>query len=254
MDLKTLGCHGGETPKHRTSAFLLDGRVSIDAGAITSMLTLKEQQKIEAVLISHGHLDHVRDLAILADARAQQGGPPLTIVSTAGTVASLKRHYFNDKLWPDFSAIPVSKPTVVFRTIKPEQVSEVCGYLVKPIAVDHPVEATGFVIRKGESALAYSGDTGPTERFWEVLRAEPQLSALIMEVAFPNEQQALALKAGHHTPQMLEKSLRKLGPRRDLPVLLFHIKPVFERTVMRELARIRRHNMTVLKLGDAFSL
>ena len=254
MELRILGCHGGESPKHRTSAFLLDGRVAIDAGAITSMLTLREQQKIETVIVSHAHLDHVRDLALLADARAQQGGPPLTIVSTSGTIASLKRHYFNDKIWPDFSTIPTSKPTVVFRSIKPEKPCDVCGYLVKPVFVDHPVEAAGFIISQGQSALAYSGDTGPTERFWEVLREEPNLRALIMEVAFPDEQQVLALRAGHHTPQMLERSLRKLGRRRDLPVLLFHIKPVFERMVKVELARIRRRNLTVLRLGDAFSL
>jgi cAMP phosphodiesterase len=254
MDLRTLGCHGGESPKHRNSAFLLNGRVAIDAGAITSMLTLREQQKIEAVIVSHGHLDHVRDLAILADARAQQGGPPLTIVSTAGTIRSLKKHYFNDKLWPDFSTIPLSRPTVIFKIVRPGNTAEVFGFTVKPVLVDHPVEASGYVISQGQSAIAYSGDTGPTEHLWEVLRAERNLKALIMEVAFPNEQQALALRAGHHTPQMLEKSLAKLGRRRDLPVLLFHIKPVFERTVMRELARIKRRNLEVLRLGDSFSL
>jgi cAMP phosphodiesterase len=254
MDLRTLGCHGGESPKHRNSAFLLNGRVAIDAGAITSMLTLREQQKIEAVIVSHGHLDHVRDLAILADARAQQGGPPLTIVSTAGTIRSLKKHYFNDKLWPDFSTIPLSRPTVIFKIVRPGNTAEVFGFTVKPVLVDHPVEASGYVISQGQIAIAYSGDTGPTEHLWEVLRAERNLKALIMEVAFPNEQQALALRAGHHTPQMLEKSLAKLGRRRDLPVLLFHIKPVFERTVMRELARIKRRNLEVLRLGDSFSL
>jgi cAMP phosphodiesterase len=254
MDLKTLGCHGGESPKHRTSAFLLDGRVAIDAGAITGTLTLKEQQKIAAVIVSHAHLDHVRDLAIMADTRAQQGGPPLTIAATAGTIATLKKHYFNDKLWPDFSGIPWSNPTVVYQTLKPEKINDVCGYSVKPVLVDHPVEAAGFVISSGNGTLAYSGDTGPTEKLWELLRSEPKLDALIMEVAFPNEQQALALKAGHHTPQMLDKSLQKLGRRRDLPVLLFHIKPVFERTVLRELARLRRRNLQVLRLGDTFSL
>ena len=51
MELRVLGCHGGETPRHRTSSFLLEGRVAIDAGAITSVLPLPEQQRIEAVLV-----------------------------------------------------------------------------------------------------------------------------------------------------------------------------------------------------------
>ena len=63
MDLKVLGCHGGETPKHRTSSFLVDDKLGIDAGAITGTLSLDEQQKIQAILVSHAHMDHVRDLA-----------------------------------------------------------------------------------------------------------------------------------------------------------------------------------------------
>jgi 3',5'-cyclic-nucleotide phosphodiesterase len=119
MDLKVLGCHGGESPKHQCPAFLVDGRVSLDAGSLTGMLTRKEQQKVEAVLVSHAHMDHVRDLAMLADTRTQQGGPPITIASTAATIKVLKQHFFNDKLWPDFSRIPErAEPTVKFQVLK----------------------------------------------------------------------------------------------------------------------------------------
>ena len=34
MDFKVLGCHGGESPKHQCPAFLLDGRVCLDAGEV----------------------------------------------------------------------------------------------------------------------------------------------------------------------------------------------------------------------------
>ena len=142
MDFKVLGCHGGESKKHQCPAFLIDGRVCLDAGSITNMLTLKEQQKIEAVIVSHAHIDHVRDLAMLTDTRAQQGGPPLTIAATPGTIAELRRHFFNDKLWPDFTKIPDERNrTVVFQKLATEKISEVCGYKVRPIAVDHTVEA-----------------------------------------------------------------------------------------------------------------
>ena len=50
MQLRVLGCHGGETPKHRTTSFLLGDEVAIDAGAITSMLSLEEQTRIRSVL------------------------------------------------------------------------------------------------------------------------------------------------------------------------------------------------------------
>ena len=90
---------------------------------------------------------------------------------------------------------------------------------------------------------------------WKALAQHPELSALIMEVAFPNEHAKLARDSGHHTPQSLELELRKLGARkRDLPVLLFHIKPVFERIVERELAKIRARNNTILQIGDEYVL
>jgi cAMP phosphodiesterase len=256
MDFKVLGCHGGESPKHQCPAFLLDGRVCLDAGSITNMLTLKEQQKIEAVIVSHAHIDHVRDLAMLTDTRTQQGGPPLTIASTPGTIAVLKKHFFNDKLWPDFSKIPdQDNHTLVFQNLSPNKINRVLDYQVRPVPVDHTVEAAAFVVGDGESSVAYSGDTGPTEALWQALAQHDELSALIMEVAFPNEHARLARDSGHHTPKSLESELRKLGARkRDLPVLLFHIKPVFERVVERELAKIRARNNTILQIGDEYVL
>ena len=51
MDLRVIGCHGGETPKHRTSAFVVDERIAIDAGALTSGMELDAQCALEAVLV-----------------------------------------------------------------------------------------------------------------------------------------------------------------------------------------------------------
>lgn len=255
MEFRVLGCHGGESPDHLCPAFLLDGRVCLDAGAITKTLTLDQQRNIEAVIVSHAHMDHVRDLAMLTDTRTQQGGPPLTIASTPGTIEALKRHFFNDKLWPDFSKIPdQASRTVVFQKLKPNATTQVCGYGVTPVPVDHSVEAVALIVSDGKAAVGYSGDTGPTERMWEVLSEREDLRALVMEVAFPNGQTKLARASGHNTPETLEKELKKLGNKRDLPVLLFHIKPVFQREVEKELARIKARNNTILQLGDQYLL
>ncbi len=255
MEFKVLGCHGGETPKHRPPAFAIDGRAVIDAGSLTSVLTLEEQRKIEFVLISHAHVDHVRDLALMADTRAQMGGPPLIVASTKGTISALKRHMFNQKLWPDFTTIPSpSNPTVVFKRIRPEVTTQLGRFSVTPVEVNHTVEAVGFIVSDGKSAIAYSGDTGPTERLWQIVEHREDISALVMEVAFPNRRLRLAIQSGHHTPKLLEKGLRMLRGKRDLPVLLFHIKPVFQREVERDLLRVKAHNLTLLQLGDQFLL
>lgn len=254
MELRVLGCHGGQTNEHRTSAFLVDGRLAIDAGALTSELTLPEQRRLRAVLVSHCHLDHVRDLATLADTRCQAGGPTIVLAGTAGTVAALRTHYFNDLLWPNFARIrtPLG-PTIRYQVLKPEREVEVGGYHVTPVLVDHSVESAAFIVRRGRATFAYSGDTGPTDRLWQVLSGV-DLKALLMEVSFPNDQQELATVSGHHTPRTLEVDLAKLGERNGLPILLFHIKPAFERTVLRELSRIRGRNLTILNPGDTFIL
>jgi 3',5'-cyclic-nucleotide phosphodiesterase len=254
MELRVLGCHGGETPKHRTSSFLLDGRIAIDAGAITSMLTLEEQHRIETVLVSHAHLDHVRDLATLADSRCQQGGPTLIVAGIPETIAALRRHFFNDLLWPDFSKIPAGDGmTLELRELVPEEASSLAGVCVTPVIVHHTIDAAGFLIETSSGAIAYSGDTGPTERFWERLNAQPNLRALLMEISFPNEHHRLARLSGHHTPETLQAELRKLRDHRDLPILLYHIKPVFEAQVEKELTRIRDRNLDICRLGDQFS-
>jgi len=255
MDLTVLGCHGGETPKHRTSSFLLNKRVGIDAGAITGVLSLEEQRGIEAILVSHAHMDHVRDLATLADNRCQQEGPPLRIVGTPATLRALKKHFFNDHLWPDFSRIETAAgPTLRYEPIVPGKSVDVCGLAVTPILVHHTIETAAFLVQTPTGSLAYSGDTGPTTAFWDALNACKDLKALLMEVSFPDEQDELARVSGHHTPQTLHTELKKLRGHDDLPILLYHIKPVFHARVERQLARLRGRNLTVLQLEDQFVL
>lgn len=257
MELKVLGCHGGETPKHRSTSFVLDGSLGIDAGATTSMLPLEEQLRLDAVLVSHAHFDHVRDLATLADNRCQGALRPLVVAGTRFTIRALKEHFFNDVLWPDFSVIPLvggnSGPTIVFKEVDAEQPTEIAGYRVRPVLVSHTIESAGFVIERDGVSLAYSGDTGPTERFWQVLSETPTLKAILQEVSFPDAYEWLARVSGHHTPATLARDLQKLS-RKDIPVLLYHIKPSFQADVERDIAKLRDDDLQVLTLGDEFIL
>lgn len=255
MELRVIGCHGGETPRHRTSAFVVDDRLALDAGSLTRGMDLNAQLRLEACLISHAHLDHIRDLATIADNRCQAECEPLIVGATAPTIRTLKKHFFNNLIWPDFSEIPSkANPTVRFVELKHEKPTTIAGYVVRSVAVQHTIDSSGFIVQGADATIAYSGDTGPTDRLWELLRKEPNLKALLMEVSFPNREQKLATVSGHHTPRTLIKDLKKFGKPEDLPTLLYHIKPVFQAEVEQECAKLKRVNLAVMGLDEEFVL
>lgn len=253
MNFKVLGCHGGETPKHRTCSFLVDDVLAVDAGSVCGVLSLEAQREIRSVLVSHSHMDHIRDLGTLVDNRSHQGGPTLEIVGIAETIAALRDHYFNGRLWPDFTKIDVGgEPAVRFVELTPGQPASVCGAQVTPILVDHTVDTSAFVIERNGSTIVYSGDTGPTHALWEHVNTLQRIDALLIEVSFPNDQEALAKESCHLTPATLRRELEKFTHGEETPVLLYHIKPAFEAQVLGELAQIRERNLGVLRLEDEF--
>lgn len=255
MELRVIGCHGGETPKHRTSAFILEDRLAIDAGSLTSGLEVTDQAKLEGCLVSHAHLDHIRDLATLADNRCQLACPPLIVAGTRETIRILREHFFNNELWPDFATIPTpAHPTIRYLELDPEKPANVAGCNITAVLVSHTIESAAFIIDTPTGAIAYSGDTGPTDRLWTMLDAHPNLRGLLMEVSFPNREQRLATVSGHHTPRTLHADLKKLRRPQDLPTLLYHIKPVFQAEVEKECAALDGVNLEVMKIGDQFLL
>lgn len=255
MELRVIGCHGGETPRHRTCAFLLNDRVAIDAGSLTSGLEISEQAKLEACLVSHAHLDHVRDLATLADNRCQLECPPLIVAATRPTLIQLQKYFFNNELWPDFTVIPSPVyPTLRFVELELEVPRDVAGLSVSAVMVSHTIDCSGFIVEGAGAAISYSGDTGPTDRLWELLNGLRNLRACLTEVSFPDRHQKIATLSGHHTPSTLRDDLMKYRAPLDLPTMLYHIKPIFQAEVERECAAMQGVNLHVLKLDEHFIL
>jgi ribonuclease BN (tRNA processing enzyme) len=121
-------------------------------------------------------------------------------------------------------------------------------YTVQSIPVSHPVESCGFIISNGQSSLAMSGDTGPTDVLWRTLNQEKNLKVLLVETSFPNALQELADLSGHLTPRTLQTELAKFE-RNGTDVLLYHLKPAFVSQLKRELSGLP---VEILELGDTF--
>ena len=92
----------------------------MDAGAVTSVLTPEEQSRVDHVLISHAHLDHIRELASLADNLCYNRiNHPLTVISPPQVIETLKRHIFNGAIGSDFSILPsAEKPLLRFEPLR----------------------------------------------------------------------------------------------------------------------------------------
>jgi ribonuclease BN (tRNA processing enzyme) len=249
LKLQVLGCHGGELPKHRTTCFLVDDVLALDAGALCASLALDRLCKLDHVLVSHSHFDHIKDLPLLADLLVGRREKPVTVWASTECARTLRENVFNDSLWPDFTRIPSRRnPVIQIRSFRPGARLEVGRYAVQTVAVSHPVESCGFILTDGAASVAMSGDTGPTEKLWAALNDAKNLRALFLETSFPNRLQQLADISGHLTPQTLEKELAKF--RRDgAEVFLYHLKPAFVPQLKKELAGMP---VEVLELGDTF--
>ena len=125
MKLRVLGAQGGSAPTRHLPGLLLDDTALLEAGFATSTLRLEEQVEIRHVLLLHAHFDHTGGLAHLADNRcchrASSGnGHPLTVSSVSPVIEDLRDHFFNNKLRPDFSAIPgPGDPILRLNTLRP---------------------------------------------------------------------------------------------------------------------------------------
>ena len=106
MKVRVLGCSGAIAKDCRTTSFLIGDSILLDAGTGVGDLTLEEMGKIDHVLLTHSHLDHVAALPLMLDAVSSQRRHPVQVHALAATISALQTHVFNNVIWPDFSAIP----------------------------------------------------------------------------------------------------------------------------------------------------
>jgi cAMP phosphodiesterase len=213
-------------------SLLIDGCLAVDAGSLTSSLTLEEQVAVQAVLITHRHFDHVKDLPLIAHNTWQSRS--LQLYSTAETRDALLEHIFNDVIWPDMRQTSDGFYPVVFNVIEPDKPFRVLGYEAVAIPMPHSVPTVGYMVARDGKRFFYTADTrGEGEPPWASLK--PDL--LIVETTMSNHHDKQAARFGHMTPLSLGKELRdcqdKYGyyPR----TICVHINPHHERLVHEEL-------------------
>jgi ribonuclease BN (tRNA processing enzyme) len=250
MRVRVLGCSGGELGRHRSTCFLVDGALAVDAGALTAALSLDELARVDDIVLTHSHLDHVKDVPLLADLLVGRRERPLTVHASTACARALRENLFNGAIWPDFTRIPDARhPVLAIKAFDPRRRFRAGRYALRPVPVAHTVESVGFVLSDGDDAIAISGDTGPTTAFWRAVDAAENVRALLVETSFPTRLQAVADVSGHLTPRTLLGELSKLQ-RNGFPVYLYHLKPAYASELRRELSSMKLDRVRVLTAGE----
>jgi ribonuclease BN (tRNA processing enzyme) len=245
MQIRVLGCSGSIAAGSRTTSFLLDDDVLIDAGTGVGDLTLDELARIDHILVTHSHLDHILAIGLLADSvtrrRRAANRPPVQIHALAATIAALKLHVFNGVIWPDFTRLPdVSNPVLAFQAVDVGQVLQLGRRQVEVLPARHTVPAVGYAVLGSQGAWVFTGDTGPNPALWQRLQ-ELSVAALVIETAFRDDEHALAKLSQHLCPSQLQVELERLTGEVD--------------AVMSEIgAQHSRHHIRALATGQVMSL
>jgi ribonuclease BN (tRNA processing enzyme) len=259
MDIRVLGCSGAVAAGDRTTCFLVDDHLLVDAGTGVGDLTLEQMADVDHILVTHSHLDHVLGIGLMADSvlrrRMARGAGPIQVHALPQTLQALRQHVFNGVIWPDFTALPSEQaPALRFEPIAVGQVLSLGRRRVEVLPARHTVPAVGYAVfpSPDSAAWVYTGDTGPNPDLWHRL-ARMRVGALVIETAFSNDEQRLADLSQHLSPRALEAELRLLAGAVD--VLITHIKPGEVAAVMREVAAHGTpHRVRALMTGETLHL
>ena len=236
MKLRVLGCSGGIGGDFRTTSFLLDHDVLIDAGTGVMNLSVTELMLIDHIFITHCHLDHITSIPFLVDTVIGMRDKPITLHATEETISILKKHIFNWLIWPDFNVIPTSdKPFMVYQPFTLGETINLGGRKITSLPANHVVPAVGFQLDSGQHSLVFTGDTTTHDALWAEVNKIENLSHLIIETAFSDMEIALAIAARHLVPILLVEELKKL--KRPAQIFITHLKPGEVELIMNEVQR-----------------
>lgn len=237
MKVRFLGAHNTESANTRMSGILVDECLALDAGALTSGLSLAQQLGLKAVVLSHHHYDHIRDIPALG-MNLFLNQASVDIYGTASVGEAIGEHLLNNKLYPDLFHRPPEAPTLHFHPLELFSPEDIAGYEITLLPMSHSVPAAGIKLVSPEGkVLFYTGDSGPgLQACWQQVAPD----VLIVEVTAPNSYESFAYDSGHLTPALLESELSMLYEMHGyLPsIFTVHMNPSLEAEIAAEIESV----------------
>jgi cAMP phosphodiesterase len=243
---------GSATSAQRLTCFIIDNRVTVDAGSLGIALTEAQRRTVRDVIITHPHMDHIASLPIFVDDLFGELEQAIRIHATQEVIDLLKADVFNDTVYPKFDEL-ANEQGLVMKYVPFETGKEFrAGHLtVMAVEVNHIVPTIGLVISDGKTTVAFSSDTAETEEFWIHVNRAAHLDALFIEASFPDSMEKLARASKHLTPSMLRHELTKLQ-HNGMDILAVHLKPAYRETVINELSELGIAKLSVMETGRVY--
>lgn len=250
----TLEYDGSASLRQHLTCFVIDGRVAIDAGSLAMSATEEHRANIRDIVLTHAHLDHIAGLPLFIDDLFSVLTEPIRIHAATSVIEVLERDIFNWDVYPSFSELTNDSGAVIeYVPFAADAEFQVAHLTIRALSVNHKVPSVGFIISDGSSKIALTGDTAEMDMFWSELESEEDLTALLIECAFPDEMGELAHVSHHLTPKGLERELEKFG-RDECPVYCVNIKPTFREQVIRQIGQFSGRKPEILEVGKIYDL
>lgn len=246
--------NGEVTKKQHLSCFVIDDRVTIDAGSLAMSTNQTQKEQIRDVILTHAHIDHIAGLPLFIDDLFANIVKPVEIYATDEVIKTLQENIFNWDVYPNFNELENDNgivmeycPFEIGKPFKSEHLE------VKAISVNHKVPAVGFIISDGISKFAFTGDTAEMDGFWNAVNQEKDLKALFIECAFPNKLTELAEVSHHLTPQKLKKEINNFQLQ-NCPIYAINIKPMYYEEIVEEIEELEIQNLNIFEVDKIYEI
>lgn len=207
----------------------------IDAGFLPKPIN---DVYIKHIFVSHTHLDHICAIALYLDNYFSKLQDSVCVYASKESIDNLKEHFFNGKIWPDFSKIHISngKLALIYKEINLGEVYEVEDVKIEPVKSFHCEGSFGFIMTNNNTSIYFTSDTYYDDEIAKLINSRSDIKQVIADVSFDSGSNELAKASKHLTPKLLKKIQDEC--REDVIFHVYHIKYHYKEQIEKELKEL----------------